>query len=169
METRPVLVIPKSSTEKWLDYLSLVILLYSIIYLILKWSNLPQTIPIHFNVSGEADGWGSKTTLIILPLFTLATYTGLNLLRKIKPDNFNYPVTITKQNAPFIYKTTFIMLSWVKLELVAMLGYVHWSFIQNAAGLSSGLGIWLLPVTLIIFFSTIVHFILKIKKYARSV
>ena len=51
------------------------------IYLASIWGTLPDTVPIHFNAKGEADGWGSKTTLIWLPLaMTLGTYLLIDLL-----------------------------------------------------------------------------------------
>jgi len=58
------------------------------IYLASIWGTLPETVPIHFNAKGEADGWGSKTTLIWLPLaMTLGTYLLMVFIPKIDPKN----------------------------------------------------------------------------------
>ena len=39
-----------------------------LIYLAIVWSGLPQTIPVHFNLQGTADRYGSKNTLLIAML-----------------------------------------------------------------------------------------------------
>ncbi len=41
-----------------------VLIISPIIYLVLNWEIIPDTVPLHFNLSGEADDWGSKNNLI---------------------------------------------------------------------------------------------------------
>jgi len=63
-----------------------IIIIVPIAYLIYIWGSLPDTVPIHFNAQGEADGWGSKQTLIWLPLaMTLGTYLMMLVIPKIDP------------------------------------------------------------------------------------
>lgn len=38
------------------------------VYLAFIWNSLPEEVPIHWNASGEIDGWGAKTTLLLIPL-----------------------------------------------------------------------------------------------------
>jgi uncharacterized membrane protein len=45
------------------------IALLPIIYLIKIWMSLPTKIPIHWNIDGEVDGWGTKTHLLFMVLF----------------------------------------------------------------------------------------------------
>jgi len=52
------------------------------IYLATVWQDLPETIAIHFNARGEADGFGSKNTLIYTLLLLIV---GVFLLFKIIP------------------------------------------------------------------------------------
>jgi len=163
MANLPRLTIAKSNLERWHDGIAILLLLFSFIYLIVKWSDLPQTIAIHFNGSGEADRWGGKASLIILPILALVLFVGLTLLRKI-PHQFNYMTTITEQNAPYQYKSSIHLLSWVKLEIVALFTYVQWAVIQNASGGVSSLGVWLLPVIFVILIGTIVFYVIKSKK-----
>lgn len=163
MANLPKLVIVRSRLEKWHDTVSIIILLFSFVYLIAKWSALPQTIAIHFNGSGEADGWGSKATLLFLPVLALAIYIGLTLLRKI-PHQFNYMTTITVQNAPYQYRNSILLNSWVKLELVALFGYLQWAYIQEASGRSSVFGIWQLLLAFVILLGTIIFYAIKSKK-----
>jgi uncharacterized membrane protein len=159
----PKLTLPKTSLEKWHDGLSILILLFSFIYLFVKWSALPQTIAIHFNGSGEADGWGGKPILLIMPLIAIILFVGLTLLRKV-PHQFNYMTTITDQNAPYQYKNSIYLLSWIKLELVAIFAYVQWAVIQDALGVASGIGIWRIPLAFVILLGTVVFYVMKLRK-----
>jgi uncharacterized membrane protein len=163
MVKNPVLDVPKTSTERLHDTVALVVILASLAYFIWQWTALPATVPIHFNARGEADGWGSKTVLLLLPTLMLVLYIGLSLLRKI-PHHFNYLKPITEANAVYQYRTSIQMLSWLKLEIVLLFGYIQWSLIRNAEGLASGIGIWLLPATLVIIFGTIIYYIIKLAK-----
>ena len=47
---------------------SLFLILVSFAYLIYIWNDLPEEVPIHWNAKGEIDQYGSKETLIMLPL-----------------------------------------------------------------------------------------------------
>lgn len=50
------------------------------------WNTLPETVPIHFKFKGEADGWGSKNTLIWLSLgLTLGIYLLMTIIPKLDP------------------------------------------------------------------------------------
>jgi len=50
------------------------------------WSSLPETIPIHWNISGEANGFGSKSNLIMVPiLLPLLTYLLMTFLPSLDP------------------------------------------------------------------------------------
>lgn len=59
------------------------------IYLVFIWNELPQSIPTHFGISGEADKFGPKNEIIIAPLtFTVVgilTYFILRNIHKIDP------------------------------------------------------------------------------------
>ena len=53
------------------------IILVPIVYLWVSWTQLPERVPVHFNLQGEANGWASKSELAAIVLFSTA---GLNLL-----------------------------------------------------------------------------------------
>jgi uncharacterized membrane protein len=44
------------------------------IALIVFWNQIPEPVPIHWNIRGEIDGWASKATgMLLLPLIGLGT------------------------------------------------------------------------------------------------
>ncbi|GMN10901.1 hypothetical protein MTsPCn9_27870 [Croceitalea sp. MTPC9] len=82
------------------------------------YSGLPDTIPTHFNLKGEADGFGNKSTLWLVPFFNLITYFGMTMLAtKMKPWNYNYPTKVTEKNAPKLYAMSIRMLVWLNLGI----------------------------------------------------
>ncbi len=70
------------------DILPIIFILIPTLYLISIWSSLPQTVPIHWNVKGEVDNYGSKNMLIILlALLPYFTYFLLKIIPLIDPKN----------------------------------------------------------------------------------
>lgn len=62
------------------------IILTPFVYLALIWNSLPETVPVHWNSSGEIDKWGNKLTLILM-LFMLPvlTYIIMTAVARIDP------------------------------------------------------------------------------------
>ena len=60
-----------------------------VIYLLINWSSLPEQLPIHFELSGEPNGYGSKITYIFLPL---GIYLLMLVLPFIDPRKSNYEI-----------------------------------------------------------------------------
>lgn len=58
------------------------IVLIPLVYLALVWDRLPEQVAVHFNLQGEADGWASKSSLILIVLGTTAL---LNLIMLALP------------------------------------------------------------------------------------
>ena len=55
-------------------------------YLGYLWNSLPEKVPIHWNVKGEIDDWGSKYALIgVLFLLPVFTYVLMLVIPKIDP------------------------------------------------------------------------------------
>jgi uncharacterized membrane protein len=73
--------------NKWIKEVVLVCFIaIPYIYLATIWDQLPERVPIHFNLKGEADGWGDKSTYLFLPgLVTGITYILLLLIPAIDP------------------------------------------------------------------------------------
>ena len=76
--------------EKVIQELVLIILtMLPILYLALNWNLLPASMPIHFDVHGEPNGYGSRWVYVILPA---GLYFLMLLLPKIDPRKANYEV-----------------------------------------------------------------------------
>jgi uncharacterized membrane protein len=113
----------------WYEYIleagALFFLILSIGYFIYFWFNAPEIVPIHFNFKGQADNYGSKTTLIILPIINIAVYVLLTVAMKYL-QILNIPVKITIKNQDDIYKIAIKMTRTLKPIICAMLFFILW-------------------------------------------
>ena len=74
----------KTSFKSEITCIALVLLPF--IYLAIVWKGLPNIVPIHWNASGEVDGFGSKATLILIPfILPFLVYLIFLLLQKFGP------------------------------------------------------------------------------------
>ena len=79
MKNKPKVKLRLSTVDKLLEAVSLIILLIIWGIVFFNYSNLPQTIPTHYNASGQADAFGGKEEiwkpLIVLTiLFIVLTF-----------------------------------------------------------------------------------------------
>lgn len=125
MEKRPILNLPYTTTETAVQITTAVLLLAA---WGLAWhyhQTLPETIPIHFNFAGEADGYGEKGHIFALPAIATIVAIVLALLSKI-PHQFNYLVTITKANAEKQYRGGRMLLFVICLILAGLSLWSVW-------------------------------------------
>lgn len=85
-------------------------------WILVAYPGLPETIPTHFDATGTADSWGSRTSILVLGGVMLALSAGLALL-STRPGAFNYPVTVTEHNAQAIHREGERMMVWTLLSL----------------------------------------------------
>ena len=73
------------------EWFHLLLLLIQIIVVASFWNNAPDTVPIHWNLNGEADSFASKEFgLLFGPMMNLIVYIVLLLLPKIDPSGKNF-------------------------------------------------------------------------------
>jgi Protein of unknown function (DUF1648). len=157
---RPKLQIPLSGLEIVIELVSGIILIANFVMIVLAWDKLPDTIPSHFNAAGEIDGYGSKSTLFILIPVTVILYAGITLLSRF-PHIFNYAVEITEKNTGTQYRLARIFIRVLKAELVTIFTYLEYCIVMSALSGRIELGIFFLPVTLVVVFSSIGYYIYK--------
>ena len=157
---RPVLSPEMGPIDRLLEAMALSGLMFFLGYAIYSFPHLPETIPTHFNGSGQADESGGKAEFLILPGVAVFVYILLTLINLI-PHRFNFTVKITKENAMRQYIMATRMVRTLKTALILGFFYLSHATIQVAKGAASGLGIWFVPVFLgIILGPLIIYFIM---------
>jgi len=88
-------------------------------FTIKHYKTLPQTIPVHFDFDGKADGFGNKKYSFLMPVFTTAFYVLFAFVLR-NPESANYPVEITKENkdAQFLIMEIFIRWLYILITLI---------------------------------------------------
>ncbi|KGR78363.1 DUF1648 domain-containing protein [Ureibacillus manganicus] len=160
---RPILDIPKTRLEKVLNAICGAIFLFSILYAVVSWPQLPDQIPGHFNSLGEVDRWGSKYEIIILPVIGLFIFVLMNLFEKA-PHMHNYPKRLNENNVKQFYLNSRLMLNMTKNMCLIIFAILIIQIIRVAKGEIQSLGGWFLPVFIGLVMIPMIIGIYKISK-----
>ena len=160
MEERPKIKLELTKADKILEIVGWLLIIVIWGFTITNYSNLPETIPTHFNGAGQTDGFGGKATILTLPLIATILFIGLTLLNKF-PHVFNYPINITQDNAFKQYTNATRLIRYLKIIIVFIFGLIAFKTFQNANGEADGLGVWFLPLTMGLIFIPLIYFVSK--------
>jgi uncharacterized membrane protein len=138
---------PQSKLEWFIEGISIAALGFGILTLMHAWPDLPVRVPRHFDLAGKPDQWGSSRNLWLLPFVGVVIYIMLTVVGRI-PHSHNFPVPVTPQNAPRLYRMSRMMVAWLKAQVTCTLGYLAWAQVQVAMGRAQGVGWAFVPVTL---------------------
>jgi hypothetical protein len=111
------------------------------------WHDLPDRVPVHFGLTGQPDGFGSKTILLVLPAAAIVLYLVLTVVTRY-PAYFNFPVPVTDINRQTLRELAVDMIGWLKAEVVWIFGWLTIRTISTARGPSLGLGLAFTPISL---------------------
>lgn len=158
--SKPILKIPLKPFDWIMEGITLIILMGVMVYFIMHYSTLPDRIPIHYGFNGKADGFGAKSTLLILLVVLNAIYIFLTGISK-KPHWFNYAHEITESNAPRQYSIALQMMRIVKLVVVIIFSYIIVTTMEIAEDNLVSLGTWFIPTVLFFLFATIIFYAIR--------
>ena len=119
----------KSKTMKIIiSIIPLMLLIALVIWVCSIYHDLPQTIPIHFNLAGQPDSWGNKTNIIILLAvlgFLGLFLVGFTLIPQNHAINFiNGTEGCTQEGKELIYDVSMDMMRIINIFVNLVLGYV---------------------------------------------
>jgi uncharacterized membrane protein len=157
---RPVLKIPPTPADILVMLIGAVGVLVCFFVVLRYWPLLPDTVPTHFGPSGKPDAWGGKASLLILPIVGAVLYSGMALLSRF-PHIYNYPWTITEQNARTQYRLAAGLMRWLGLGIAWLFAYLQWNTIQTAFNKSNGLGSGFMILVLAVTFVPLVVYFIK--------
>lgn len=146
-----------------LEVLAAIILIGTFGFLLIKWPDIPDKIPMHYNAAGEVNRIGSKSELLIMPFVSLFVYALITVLTFF-PSIWNVPVNVTGENREKVYGYVKSMVILLKAEVLAVFFYISY-MIANVQQSLSGL---LLPITLVAVFVTIAGFLIAVFKATKK-
>jgi len=127
-----------------IDALSVVVLILGWWVALSVYPRLPEQVPVHFGLTGEADRWGRRWMIFLIPLVS-------TVIIALDYWLFEYVSPGSPRPIPPEMRTPLHLLL---LELSVIFTYIAWRMSEVAFGRARGLGGWFLPVTLITVFAT---------------
>lgn len=157
--------LPFNTWEYLLEALSIALLGGFLMGMVLMYPELPERIPRHFNLAGEADSWGDKSILWVFFALALLCYAGLSILAKY-PNKYNYPVPIHEHNIAAQYRLARQLITSIKMMSIALftgMGTILiWSSIMGES--AYGGSTWWLLLMLLLIFAQLVFYIRRARK-----
>lgn len=148
MSKHPKIKIKLSKNDWVVEIISYLLLIAFWIFIVFSFQHLPDEVPTHYNALGEADAFGDKETILILPIIATFLFFLLSILSR-SPETFNYAVEITEENAEKQYRNAVRLMRTLKTLIVLIFFFIAYQTIQIALKKAFDLGVWFLPATFI--------------------
>ena len=110
-------------------------------------SRLPSTVPIHFGISGDVNGYGGRGWLLFPVAMSIATLCLFSVLRRF-PQLYNLPAPQEDARRPAQEALASEMIAWLGAVLSWNFFYVLFALIRSAQDYANRLSLWTLPLIL---------------------
>lgn len=130
---RPKIKVPYEQSDLLIEMVNITLLILIWGFTIVHYFDLPETIPIHFNAKGDADGFGNKATIWLLPAIATFTFLLMFLLNRY-PHLHNYMVNITEENALRNYRLSTRVLRYVNLYCMILFSIIVYEVMAMSLG-----------------------------------
>jgi uncharacterized membrane protein len=129
---------PRPSFLKVLDGIGVCCVITLVLLPLVFWSSIHGRVPTHLNFFGEADSWGGKGNLFILPVVGLFVFGLFSIVTGSRgPDD---PFTISEEKAERRYAIARTYVTIIKVCIIAMLIGAEWVMIRLGMGKTQNMG-----------------------------
>jgi hypothetical protein len=128
----------RSPLEVALEIVALGGILCTVLALLQSWGNLPESIPIHFGITGQPDHWGSKSILWLLPTMGTCLYLVLTL-SPLLPQLLDSPFPIPEDRGEGLLGLVRELFGWMKVQIIWLFFLINWQMIQVGLGQASAI------------------------------
>jgi hypothetical protein len=162
-EERPQQALPPTASERVAEIASGLLLGVFVAFAAVTVPRLSEKVPIHRGADGSPDAWGSPSTLLLLPALAVVLYVGLSVLQRF-PHFYNYPTSVTRENAAALYRKGRQFVLGAKLFVVALFAFIFYGSVSPALDGGEAMGPWFLPVVLVALFALLGVFIVRMRR-----
>lgn len=162
MEKRPKLRIELTITDKAAELIAALMLIILWAIPLFAYSALPSIIPTHFNFAGEADGYGSRLTIFVLPVIGTFIFALLTILNNY-PHIFNFPVQITPKNAMEQYAIATRFIRYFKAVIMGIFAIIVTLTVKGTEGKGHGFWLWTILLMFALIFIPLIRMIKKMR------
>ena len=161
----PILKIKPSTPVQVIEILGWLALAAIWVLVLANYPSMPDIIPTHFNAAGNADDYGNKSTIFLLPIIATVVFVIMTVVNQF-PHIFNNTTGI-KPKTEEDYTNATRMLRYLKLAIALVFLWIIIRTTQTKPGQPATLGAWFLPVTLALILIPVAYFIVKILKMKK--
>lgn len=115
---RPPVTFERGPVTAFLRLLGPAIAAIGVLGIAVGYVGLPPTIPTHFGLTGEADSFGPRWSVLVLAAVWIVMQAGIAILAA-RPRLFNYPAPVTPANAQQLYREGERLMVWIGVALAA--------------------------------------------------
>lgn len=148
----------KTTFSKITNLISLLSVVWIVLYVIITWKNIPDMIPGHYNIAGEIDKYSSKNSIWILIVVQILLFTMMSVLERF-PNIWNTGVKITEENRERVYTNLRNMQTYLKMMIMIYFSYM--TFQSIGGGNLHSMSIF---IFLVLVFGGMAIFLVKIFK-----
>jgi uncharacterized membrane protein len=156
---RPQITLERTGIDAMLDGLALAGWMSGLAAILFTSRLLPDRLPVHFDLAGNPDRWGTRLELFVPSGISLVLFIGLVLLTRI-PHTYSYIVEITPKNAPRQYGLAVRLLRSLNVLMQWLFAAITWTIIRAAQG-SISPGVWLIPILVAGTFVLLIVYLVK--------
>jgi uncharacterized membrane protein len=157
---------PATPPGRILEWVAAGILLAMCVGAFIGCRSLPERIPIHFDLSGRPDGWGSRASVLFLPMVGVFVYVLMSVVVRIRPCYWNIPARVTPENAARVYGASMRLMQVVKVEAMALIGLITWLVVSSARA-DRTVGGWMPLVGAAVLVGTVAAGMVVVRRRAR--
>ena len=146
----------KNFFDRISDVLAVLILLAATIFVLISWKDMPDQIPSHYDFKGQVDAYGGRGILIFTMVMGWVLVLSMIVISRF-PSIWSTGVERTPTNAAVVNRIIKDMLNVLEVGMAILFSYM---MIVPAMGIA--MGVWFMPVFLIIIFGTIIITVVRL-------
>lgn len=148
--------IKNSPADIIMEILGLIMLIGTPLYLLIRWSSIPDKLPMHYNFAGEIDRWGGKGEILFLVVMVWILYLMISLVEHF-PSIWNTGVQVTSENRARVYRTLKYMVKTLKLVMTLIFTFLIFNTVAGTP-----LPGWFTPAYLILIIGNFVFWLIRL-------
>lgn len=148
--------IKNSPADIIMEILGLIMLIGTPLYLLIRWSSIPDKLPMHYNFAGEIDRWGGKGEILFLVVMVWILYLMISLVEHF-PSIWNTGVQVTSENRARVYRTLKYMVKTLKLVMTLIFTFLIFNTVAGTP-----LPRWFTPAYLILIIGNFAFWLIRL-------
>jgi uncharacterized membrane protein len=144
-------------------YISISLLILSVLNFYIHYQQLPETVPLHFNAKGSADRFGNKEILWFFFGVMAFVMFILELVKKADPSVLNYPKKYEVGNFTKVHSISLELLSIIQLWIGGLTLLMSRHFILTAQNrqMNAMCSFWLYIIVLML---VVLVYVIRLRK-----